>query len=373
MHERSILQVLTLLGKGGSYGGPLRVAFELAEELISRGHKVKILGGAVTDQSFPVSASVETEGMKAAPISARFRVSSLYGFRIPFRIFSNIKKYEIVHIHYGRDLIPISTAFLCMAIRKPFFLQTHGMIRRDDRLLVKLIDFVSTKYIFRKANAVFALQSEERQELMALGFPAKIELLPNGIRVNVKSRDYLATEPFTAVFCARLAPVKQIHKFLQIALLASKEGLQANFEIYGPDGGDLTAAIDFILSNRLSDTVSYKGEISPADVPTVLSTKSLLILPSRYDPFPVSTLEALSVGTPVIVNPSCGISDLLKSFDPSFVSKNDEISSLYEVFLFHYLNPISPTRRIEIQNYTEVTFSIQRVVNEIIELYEKTL
>jgi glycosyltransferase involved in cell wall biosynthesis len=101
----------------------------------------------------------------------------------------------------------------------------------------------------------------------------------------------------------------------------------------------------------------------------VLAQKSLLILPSLYDPFPVSVLEALSVGTPVLVNPSCGFSDILKSYDLRYVADKDSESSLYSAFLSFYNKPVSFQERLEIQEFTKMNFSIREVVERLVQIY----
>lgn len=369
METKSILQVITLLGTGGSYGGPLRVAFENAEELNRQGHLTKIIGGVFNSAEFPTSTNVETLGIKVLSILKSYKISSLYGIRVPGRLLKEIKQFDIVHIHFARDLIPITAALICIILRKPFYLQTHGMVKRDNRYTVRLVDRIFTKKIFQIANTVFALQSEEFAELRALGFQANYEILPNGIHVNSGIEISEKTGVFIAVFCARLAPVKQVDRFLDIAKRAAKDKLNAKFEIYGPDGGELSRVLEFIEKYDLHETLTYKGVIKPLDVPTVLSKKSLLVLPSRYDPFPVSILEALAVGTPVLVNNSCGISDILKTYDHKFVSIEDNASGLYTSFMEFYKNPVNSILRSEIQQFTQLNFSIEKVVEDLVQFY----
>lgn len=371
MERSKILQVITLLGSGGSYGGPLRVAFEIAEELNRKGHLPSIVGGVIGRGDFPTSPTVLTSGIIVKPISKKLKVSSLFSLGVPSQLWAKIRQSDVVHVHFGRDLVSITATLICILNKKSFYLQTHGMVKKDKRKLVRFVDRLLVKGIFKKANAVFVLQSEELSELRKLGFAARYEILPNGILVDERIDLTYKAESFVAVFCARLAPVKQVDRFLQIAKRASIDKLDATFEIFGPDGGELAKVLDFIAENDLENTLRYEGTVDPLEVPELLSRKSLLVLPSRYDPFPVSILEALGVGTPVLVNASCGISDIIKNLDDHFVSELDDTSNLYDAFLHLYENPVNHDQRIAIQKFTSENFSIQSVVEDLIEMYEK--
>ena len=371
MERAKILQVITLLGSGGSYGGPLRVAFEIAEELNRKGHLPSIVGGVISSRDFPTSAKVLTSGIKVRPISKKLNVSSLFSLKVPSRLWSEIRQSDVVHIHFGRDLIPITATLICILNKKSFYLQTHGMVKKDNRKLVRFVDQLLVKGIFKKANAVFALQSEELSELRKLGFEARYEILPNGILIDEEIDLTYKAASFVAVFCARLAPVKQVDRFLEIAKRASIDELDATFEIFGPDGGQLAKVLDFIAENELEKTLRYGGTVDPLEVPRLLARKSLLVLPSRYDPFPVSILESLGVGTPVLVNESCGISDVIKNLDNHFVSERDDSSNFYDAFLYLYENPVDQHQRIAIQKFTSENFSIKNVVEDLIRMYDK--
>jgi hypothetical protein len=57
----SILHVLTLNGRNGEYGGPVRVAREISKELTNRGHIVEIFSGAQRgSEPIPISSSIES-------------------------------------------------------------------------------------------------------------------------------------------------------------------------------------------------------------------------------------------------------------------------------------------------------------------------
>ena len=104
----------------------------------------------------------------------------------------------------------------------------------------------------------------------------------------------------------------------------------------------------------------------------VLSETDLLILPSKDEPFPMVILEALSVGTSVLVMPSCGIAQVLKQFRSSFVSKTEDIEGLVGS-VREFLNGSNSTSRDKIINFCRSQFSIESVCNDLEQIYLKLI
>src|SRR5690606_2470855 len=76
------------------------------------------------------------------------------------------------------------------------------------------------------------------------------------------------------------------------------------FDIYGPIGGD--AAYWARCRNLMEQlpqwiTVDYRGSVEPPNVSAVLADNDLLLLPTQGENYGHVIMEALSVGTPVLI------------------------------------------------------------------------
>ena len=94
-----------------------------------------------------------------------------------------------------------------------------------------------------------------------------------------------------------------------IILLAGREIPGLSFEICGP-GERLPELRQRLARAGINDRVHFAGRI-PSSFP-VLAASDLLVVPSLFDSYPNTILEALHVGTPVIGSRVGGIPDMLR-------------------------------------------------------------
>ena len=136
------------------------------------------------------------------------------------------------------------------------------------------------------------------------------------------------------------------------------------FEIYGPDGGELELVRREIEKRNLSDVVHYQGALQADEVQKLLREIDLLVLPSRDDNFPMVILEALAVGTPVLVMPSCGFAETLKTFDPNFVAASEDLSGLLKSFEKQFASNYCNKTQQEIMDFCTQVFGISSVTDK---------
>ncbi len=362
----SILHVLTLNGRNGEYGGPVRVARELCSELNSRGHSTRIFTGALKG-SEPISKpGLDETFVLVKPLLKRLPMSSLWSWKLLRSLHKMVQKSDVIHVHFARDLIPFLAAFLAILNKKPFISQTHGMIIPDGRTITRLIDLIFTKYLIGQSRTNLVLTQKELALTHKLFKSVPSMILPNGIFVDMSLE---LKKDFTnkIVFCSRLHKRKGLDKFIQIAQEYKKT--QLSFEIYGPDEGELHFIETEIKNRNLEETVQYKGSLPAESVQKILLDADLLVLPSQNEPFPMVILEAIAVGTSVLIMPSCGLADSLRNYNPDFVSENEEIDEIVRTFNRIVCSKIDQEKRTNIRNFAQKEFSIAAVADVLIEIY----
>jgi glycosyltransferase involved in cell wall biosynthesis len=361
-----VLHVLTLNGRNGEYGGPVRVARELCTELNKRGHETHIFSGVLSG-STPIPMSGLSESFTLVkPITERLPVSSLWSWKIIKPLHKLIKDVDLVHIHFARDLIPFTAALISIILRKPFVTQTHGMIISDGRRSTRILDYFFTRPLINKSRTNFVLTEIELTAVSKLGIKSPSKILPNGIAVK-NSGDSIANKSKRIVFCSRLDKRKGIEKFIELADVYRNFSL--NFEIYGPDGGELSLVNSEIKSRNLAGVLQYKGALQAHQVQEMISEIDLLVLPSKDEPFPMVILESLAVGIPVLIMPSCGFAKDLALFEPKFVSQSEDVAGLCSTFQKQLDDGFQSKSNDAILNYCNETFGISSVVDRLVATY----
>lgn len=231
--------------------------------------------------------------------------------------------FDVAHVHLAREPVPLLCCLLLKRLGVPYFVQTHGMLNTYGRLK-NLFDRVILKRVLEGAASVLALQHHELERLREIAPGANIVTLPNGLserEIHPRwSLDQLAIEPPTVLFLARLHARKRVLDFVECARLLTERGVDARFRVVGPDGGEAGKVREAVERFGLTDRVEIFGALPRERCYEEFAAAAVHVLPSVDEPFPMSVLEALTVGVPTIVTEGIHIRDLLESHDAAEVT-----------------------------------------------------
>jgi glycosyltransferase involved in cell wall biosynthesis len=302
-----IAHVVTYVSEDGAFGGPVAVALAQTQELARRGHEVDLLAG------WDGRACLPTTDVTYRLFPVR-RIGPGFAGLVAPGLWSTLSRwgphYDVVHVHLARDLITLGAARLTAARRRRLIVQSHGMIMPDQRTAARALDAVATRPVFAAAAAALVLTEIEQagltEVIAGIGGSPPI-LIPNGVPAPAGLVDQCRPGPPVVMFLARLHPRKRVLAFAEAARLLVESGSDAMFEIIGPDEGDLPELRNRIAADSLGERVIYRGAIGAGQAPDELSRAAVYVLPAVREVFPMTVLEALSVGTPVVLGRDCGI------------------------------------------------------------------
>ena len=312
--------VVTYVSADGAFGGPVAVAVNQAAELARRGHVVDLYAGWDGIVEFQVP------GVRVRLFRAR-RLPGLgfagrHSWAMRRTLHKDLPDYEIVHIHLARDLITLPAGLLARKSRIRYFAQPHGMIVKDARLSVRFIDALFTKRVLRGAESVLTLTDDEAASItMVAGPNIAATHIDNGAPpFQLPAVGRLRASPPEILFLARLHPRKRVLAFAEMAKQLFLSDVEAKFTVIGPDEGDLPALRGFIARNGLAEVLQYSGTVEPGVAVTRLARATAFVLPSEGEVFPMTVLEALQAGTPVVTTESNGLATLLRSHNAAVVT-----------------------------------------------------
>ncbi|KUM35578.1 glycosyltransferase [Arthrobacter sp. EpRS71] len=126
---------------------------------------------------------------------------------------------------------------------------------------------------------------------------------------------------FEFLYLARLHSRKRPTVLVEAAALLGNtidEPIEVAF--VGPDEGEESKVRQQIRATGTSDWIRVEGPLEPGSTLDRMRKASVYVLPSINEPFPMSVLEAMSVGVPVIVTDSCGLAPFIAESGAGLVS-----------------------------------------------------
>ena len=313
-----IAHVVTLISPEGSYGGPVRVAVNQAKELQSLGHEVVIYA---TYSGFKRPPShidgVKVMLFRAQNIIPRAGFAGTFSGELLHRFARDLHRFDVVHVHLARDFVTMPAVILARLSKTPYVLQTHGMIGISSKLLSIPLDMAITRRALRNASCIFYLTEDELSQLRNVARKEiRLEELHNGVP-PAESPVAMTVDSVDVLFLARLQRRKQPALFAEVAASLLTKGSRADFCIVGPDEGE-GPQVAKIIADQNSEHLRWEGALAPEMTLSRMRKASIYVLPSINEPFPMSVLEALSVGVPVIVSNSCGLAETIQDAEAGF-------------------------------------------------------
>ena len=245
---------------------------------------------------------------RARHVLPRFEVSGITSPALLAGAFRYVRSADVVHVHLMRDLVTLPVALLALQAGTPLVLQTHGMVDPTENRVARLVDRLGVRRVLRRADAVLHLTERERLETAAVVAPAPIapaHRLVNG--VPARERAAAPTGPPRLLYLARVQAGKRPGDFVGAMPTVLARHPDARFTLAGPDTGALAETLALAQELGVRDALDVVGALDGAEVLDALRSAHALVLPSTQDAFPLSVLEAMSVGTPVVVTDTTGL------------------------------------------------------------------
>ncbi len=314
-----IAHVVNVVDDRGSYGGPLRVALNQVDELRRRGHDVTLLAGA---RGYPSRSRPSSFAGTRITLARGWGVIPGAGFAGSFApgVTAHLarrargaddRRYDVVHVHLGRDLTTLPAATALQLLGVPYVVQTHGMIDASRRALSRPLDALMTRRALAGAHEVLVLTDRDERDVAGIlaGRPWRSRRLPNGVALPEVVREPGTEEqPRPQVlYFGRLHERKRPLAFVEMAARAHQSGVRADFAMVGADEGELPAVRAAMTALSPDVGVRYEGPMPMGDSSSRLRQASVLVLPSDADTFPMVLLEAMAVRVPVVCMQSCGL------------------------------------------------------------------
>lgn len=218
------------------------------------------------------------------------------------------EKPDVVHTHIGAARYAMPIAVLCGVPRKIH--TVHNVAQREQEKAGKIIN----KFLFKNCSVVPVALSEEVkktvEEVYGLS-EQKIPIVYNGINLSkceIK-KNYAKKETFKILHIGRFMDVKNHALILKSFAEFAVKHPDARLQLIGD--GELRKEMEQLaVELGVANEVEFAGLQS--NVYPWLHDADVFILPSKYEGVPMTLIEAMGTGLPIIASAVGGISDMLE-------------------------------------------------------------
>jgi glycosyltransferase involved in cell wall biosynthesis len=249
--------------------------------------------------------------------------------------------------------------------------KTH-LLRRMERGLAALTD------------RLIAVSKRVKQDLVTYGVAAaeRIQVVPLGLELEPFFNGHAGkgafrrewhlqeVEPLVGII-GRLFPIKNHHLFLDAAALVVKQEPAARFVIVGD--GVLRPDLERHARHLgLADRVIFTGW--RGDLPRIYADLDVLAVTSNNEGTPVSAIEAMAAGRPVVATNVGGLPDLIRDQETGYLVPAGDAPALAAAVLRLLRQPQAAQHMGQVaQMVAREQFAAQRLITDMERLYLELL
>jgi len=317
------------------YGPWESVTSLLTEGLVSHGHEVTLFATADSQTSGRLHA-VCPHGYE----EDRSLIPKVWECLHISELFEHADGYDLIHNHF--DYLPLTYTGLTTT---PVVTTIHGF--SSPGILP----------VYKKYNhKAFYVSISDADRSPDLDY---IKTIHHGI--DIQQFDFQPAADDTLLFFGRIHKDKGARQAIEIARACNKKLILAGII------QDQTYYDQYVAPHIDNDKVIYVGSVGPVERNSLLGKACALLHPIQFDePFGLSVIESMACGTPVIAFDRGSMPELIENGKNGFLVNNvDEAIEM----VAHIKELDRATCRCYVKRY----FTVERMVNEYIQVYEKIL
>lgn len=335
--------------EGKETGGMNVYVLELSRALARKGHRVDVFtrshekNDALITSPGPNLRVMHVPAGPQAQLSKKKLVRFIPEFVRAYQSF--VKKqhvsYDVVHAHYYQS------GLAAQSLGQPFIMSFHtlGLMKNlvaRDTLEREGTARIQAEFTLMKRAQTIVSSSESDRAYMEYLYDApkeKIIVLSPGIDTSLfhpmgkkAARKHIHADPKHKIvlFVGRVEPLKGIDALLYAIKILTKQHPEETVCLWIV-GGDISedtnrwpktlrelSKLQKTLS--LATSVRFVGRQKQTDLPYYYNAADVVVIPSHYESFGLSVLEAIGCGTPIITTNVTGISSLISDEYTSLIT-----------------------------------------------------
>ena len=321
------------------------------------------------DADFMINKVADRTFLSALEIAdVRIHVLNYFCVYNPFCIFKItkiIREYDLVHVHLFPTLYFVAIANLIVG--KPLVYTEHNTYnRRRNKWFLRVFE----KWCYKRYTKIVSISKSAEVNLKAwLSVDAndnRFSIVNNGIRLDIfKNTEKNHIYPHTLIMVSRFAPAKdQMTIIKTMPLLANDVHL-----ILVGDGVNLDGCKKFAKDHDVFDRIHFVGMQS--DIPSWLGKADIGIQSSFWEGLPLSVVEMMASGLPVIASNVEGLRQIVDGAGLLFPCGDVAMLACHINKLLGDISYYNHVRQKCIER--SENYDVEKMVNSYFEIYKDVL
>lgn len=294
-----IIQVIPLLDLAGAE----TMCENLTNGLLKLGHEVTVV--SLYNYQSPITERMQGNGINIVYLNKRngIDVSTI------FKLIKVFKEYEpdVVHSHLYAGKYAHIAASLCRIPGKVYTI--HNIATKEAGRLNRLFN----RFLFKHCNVIPVALSGEIQKSVMIEYGMGSVFTPvvfNGVPMEKchKKKDYAGNKKLLHV--GRFATAKNHEVLVKSIANLVESGHEVQLDLYGQ--GELEESTkDLVKKLHMENNIKFCGLTD--DIYSIMEQCDIFVLPSIYEGMPMTLIEAMGTGMPILASNVGGIPDMIEN------------------------------------------------------------
>lgn len=308
------MKIMQIMPEFGLAGAEI-MCEDLSHKLYEKGIDVIVV--SLFDYHSPITDRLEAKGIKVIYLDKKPGLDLSMIFKL-YKLF-NKEKPDAIHTH--RHVLQYAIPAAVLSKIKKRVHTMHNIATKENGTIGRKFN----KIFFKFCNVIPVALSDIVKETVVEEYKLKEEKIPvvfNGIDLSkcIKKIDYTLHEPIKIIHIGRFAKAKNHVNIVKATEVLKNKNYNFVLSFYG-DGSLKEEIENLVLEKQLNDCVKFKGLAS--DISEKLNESDIFILPSIFEGMPMTIIEAMGTGVPMIVTSVGGVPEMVKDYKETLYCNTD--------------------------------------------------
>ncbi len=351
----------------------------LSIELAKRGHDVTVF---TTSNNSEQTIKLQPNGVKIVSLKKALKIYNIPIVPSLFWTLLNEEKPAVIHVHQYPVYFSDVSSLVCNLRNIPLIIHVHVI---SDAKSVSS-GFLSGLYYktlglrtLKSANMIVVPSNDYRAKLYNMHIAAeKLKVIPCGLRLSdVADKTEMFRQQYSCEHSKIILAVGRLNyqKGFQYLIKAMPQIIKrvpsAKLVIVGE--GELSAYLKGLAEKiGLTDVVVFTGVIDSSMITSAYSAADIFVLPSIFESFGMTLIEAQAAGKPVIATDVGGVPEVLVNGQTGILVEPKNIEQLEKAVVTLLTNTqLAEEMGAKGRRFVLENFASDKIVNSILEIYQK--